>query len=149
MREHGAWADARLLDVLGRVDVPAALRECAHVRGSQETWLARIEQRPSTLAVWPELTVEQLAEVGPRIDAGWRDLIARLADDRLDVSVSYKSVAGDPFTTPLIEILTHVMLHGQYHRGKANAILSAAGSPVALDFIVWQRMTVNQRGGTT
>lgn len=139
LQRHGEWADRRLLEALRSVVSPEALRECAHVRGAQETWLARIEGRPATLPVWPELTVEELAHQGAGIDAGWRRFLADLDASRLGTAIAYRNSAGDSFATPLGEILLHVMLHGQYHRGKANAALRAAGTPVGLDYILWQR----------
>lgn len=53
--------------------------------------------------------------------------------------VSYRNVAGEPFATPLGDILLHVMLHAQYHRGKANAALRVAGRAAAVDYILWHR----------
>ncbi len=139
MRLHGEWADQRLLSRLQTVEAPVALRECAHIRGAQETWLSRIEQRSATLPVWPELTLGELASAGPQVDAAWRAFFADLREDRLAMRVSYQSLAGEPFTTPLSDILMHVMLHGQYHRGKANASLGVAGAAIGVDYILWQR----------
>ena len=139
LRHHGEWADRRLLDAVRSADAPLAVRELAHIRGTQELWLSRIEQRASTLPVWPDLSVEALALTGTTVDAAWRKFLAGLRDDALSRPIAYTSIAGDPFTTPLSEIVLHTMLHGQYHRGKANAALRAAGSaPVSADYILWQ-----------
>jgi hypothetical protein len=37
MQAHGEWADQRLMEVLQSTEAPIALRECAHIRGAQET----------------------------------------------------------------------------------------------------------------
>jgi uncharacterized damage-inducible protein DinB len=139
LRQHGEWADRRLIDAVRAAHAPLAVRELAHIRGAQELWLARIEQRAPILPVWPDTSVEELATIGVAVDTAWRRLFDTLTDDGLSRAVSYKSIAGDPFTTPLGEILLHTMLHGQYHRGKANAALGVAGgSPVSVDYILWQ-----------
>lgn len=67
------------------------------------------------------MTTHELARVGASIDDAWRALLAQLAEHDLAKPLTYRNLAGDPFTTPLGEIVTHVLLHGQYHRGKANA----------------------------
>lgn len=122
------------------VPVPEALRELAHVRGSQEVWLSRIEQRPAVVPVWPELSLDQLAAAGQAIDLGYRRLLDGLSAADLTRVVSYTNSAGQSFDTPLEEILLHVMLHAQYHRGKANVALRQAGLvPAGVDYILWRR----------
>jgi uncharacterized damage-inducible protein DinB len=139
---HGEWADARILAAAqcAAGDVTIVLRELAHVRGAQETWIARIEGRAAALPVWPTLTASELAEVGPALDARLRRLIAALTPPMLERDVAYTNSAGRTFSTPLGEILLQVLTHGPYHRGKANAALRAIGAePVSVDYIAWQR----------
>lgn len=139
LREHGEWADRRLLDAVRAASASTAVSELAHVRGAQELWLARIEQRSPTLAVWPELTVAELATVGGTLDAAWRARFSGLTEETLSQVIAYKNLAGEPYTTPLSEILLHTMLHGQYHRGKASVALRAAtGAAVSVDYMLWQ-----------
>lgn len=143
LRQHGEWADRRLLGVLigAGTPVPTVLRELAHVRGSQEVWLSRIEQRPVTLSVWPELSLDELAAVGTAVDLAWRRFLDGLSEGDLGRIVSYTNSAGEGFDTPLEEILVHVMLHAQYHRGKANVALRAANLlPAGVDYITWARI---------
>jgi uncharacterized damage-inducible protein DinB len=140
LRDHGEWADRRLLDAVRNADVPAAVRELSHVRAAQEIWLSRIEARTSTLPIWPELTLDELASVGETIDLAWRAKLRELTEMMLVQPVSYQNMAGAEFSPPLSEILMHVFLHGQYHRGKATAALRAAtGAAVSLDYILWFR----------
>lgn len=141
LQRHGAWADAALLGASRTqvTPVPEALRELAHVRGAQETWLARIEGRSPSLAIWPALGVAELASAGRRIDDALEHLVTSAGAADLARPVSYQASSG-AFTTELRDILLHLFLHGQYHRGKANAALRQAGAgPVAVDYIAWRR----------
>lgn len=143
LRRHGAWSDARMLAALKAAPSPpeGALRELAHVRGAQATWLARIAGAEPSLAIWPELSVSELEEVGEVLDASSRELHAGLSPRDLDAAVRYSNSRGEAFETPLVDVLVHVALHGQYHRGKANAGLRAAGAePAAVDYIAWIRL---------
>jgi uncharacterized damage-inducible protein DinB len=139
---HGEWADARLLASARAAtgDLGVVLRELAHIRGAQETWLSRIEGRPSTLPVWPTLTLDELAALAPDLDAAMRITLDRLTVADLSRVIAYTNSAGVAFETPVGEIIVHLLSHGQYHRGKANAALRAIGAEVmVVDYIVWQR----------
>lgn len=146
---HSAWADARLLDVASRIngDRTAVLRELAHIRGAQAIWLARLEGTAPLLPVWPTLTAEELAALGATLDAAWHRIIDALEPDALEQYVSYRNLAGAERRTKLGDILVHVFMHGQMHRGKANAALRTMGiDAVGVDYIawVWERETAPQ-----
>jgi uncharacterized damage-inducible protein DinB len=139
---HSGWADARLFDAAQRAtgDTAAVLRELAHIRGAQETWLSRIDGRAATLPVWPTMTLEELARTGAELDRLLRRLVTGLTPAMLEREVVYTTTTGRTFVTPLADILLQVLTHGQYHRGKANAALRAMGAEaVAVDYIAWQR----------
>ena len=142
LRAHGEWADRRLHGAVqsAPTDVSVALRELAHIRGAQDIWIARIEGRRPTLPVWPEWSALELERAAVQLDASMRALISRLTPETLGQTVAYATLAGVPFSTPLADILLHLLTHGQYHRGKANVALRSAGiEPVGVDFILWQR----------
>lgn len=146
LRAHGEWADARLASAV--CDIPddatgkaaEALRELAHVRGAQAIWLSRIEGRAATIPVWPAYSAVELAQVGAAIDERLRRLFATLTPESLEQEIAYTNLQGLPFRTALGEILLHLLVHGQYHRGKANMALRDAGAaPVGVDYIAWHR----------
>lgn len=139
---HLEWSDVLMLEALRAAGdrAPGAVREYAHVLGAEEVWLSRIERRPSRSAVWPSLTMEQIAELGERVRREYDILLQGLAPDALDEEIRYTNSAGQSFVTPMQDILLQVALHGQYHRGKINALLRAASlEPVPVDFISFAR----------
>jgi uncharacterized damage-inducible protein DinB len=140
--EHAAWADRLLLDAL-RAAAPApaqAIREYAHVLGAEETWLSRIEGRPPRAAIWPDIALDDAAALGERVRDGYARFLAELRVDGMGRVVSYVNSAGLAFRTPLDEILLHVALHGQYHRGKVNLLLrQSEQAPGPVDFITFVR----------
>jgi uncharacterized damage-inducible protein DinB len=55
-------------------------------------------------------------------------------------AITYRNSAGDEYTSTLEDILTHVSLHGAYHRGQIAASVRAAGdTPTATDYIAFAR----------
>ena len=148
--EHTFWADARLLEALtASADAGAtsgthrgaeALREHAHVLGAEETWLARIEGRPPEAPVWPEATLEAVRTLSEATERAFRAYLQDLTEDGLGTRVTYRNSAGDEFTNTVADILLHVALHGQYHRGKGNLLLRQGGSePAPVDYIAYVR----------
>ena len=138
---HLVWADRILLEALRAGPCPgAAVREYAHILGAEEIWLARMEQRPSRTTVWPEVPVEQLESLAGMVHDGYRSFLDRLDGAALTRVVAYTNSAGLSFENPVQDILLHVALHGQYHRGKVNLILRQAGQPPApTDYIAFVR----------
>ncbi|HEX7940100.1 MAG TPA: DinB family protein [Gemmatimonadaceae bacterium] len=138
--QHSAWADRLMLGGLQRMTAvpPDALREFAHVFGAQEVWLSRLEHRASALPVWPTISVTD--PIIGKVIAGFEQYLSRLDAAGLDVEVHYTNTAGKSFDTPVSDILLHVAMHGQYHRGKVNVHLRAAGlKPIPTDFITFVR----------
>lgn len=140
--EHAFWADARLLEALeaGGEAAPEALREHAHVLGAEETWLARIEGRAPSAAVWPEASLGEVRALAERTEAAYRRWLGTLTEEGLRSRVTYTNSAGQEFTSSVGDILLQVALHGQYHRGKVNLLLRQAGrAPAPVDYIAWVR----------
>jgi uncharacterized damage-inducible protein DinB len=139
--DHLGWADAELARAVGRPNAPPdAVREYAHIAGSEEVWLSRIEHRPPGAAIWPALNAADAASLTARSGAAYKALINRLNDATLDAPIKYTNSAGKTFATPLGDILLHVVMHAQYHRGKVNQMLRQGGAdPAPVDFISFVR----------
>ena len=142
LSRHAEWADTLLISALGAATPapPDALREYAHVVGATETWLSRIQRRPARVAIWPSLSLPELAAFAPTMHEGYAAYLGTLTDAGLEQPVTYVNSAGLRFTNTVVDILMHVALHGQYHRGKVNLLLRQAGAePALVDFIAFQR----------
>jgi uncharacterized damage-inducible protein DinB len=109
------------------------LRWLAHIIGAEFLWLDRIAGRPASLSVWPELSLEQCDESLDRLSP----LLLEPARNRdLSRAVGYTNSKGEPWTSSVEEILTHVIVHSAYHRGQIASDVRAAGhDPAYTDFI--------------
>lgn len=139
--DHLAWADLELAQALTSPGAPpAAVTEYAHIAGADEVWLSRIEGRPSKTKVWPELDAAAAASLAADTALGFKRVLDRATESLLDQPITYTNSAGQTFSTPLVDILTHVAMHAQYHRGKINLLLRQAQlSPAPADFISFAR----------
>ena len=136
-----AWADERILESLRQPDVPKrALDLYAHVLGAEHVWLASLEQRAPTVAVWPAMTVEQCAHLAGENRSAFRSYLDRLTSDDLGRSVHYRNSAGNAFDNAIEDILLHVAMHGCYHRGQVTLLVRDAGAePQPTDYIAFVR----------
>jgi uncharacterized damage-inducible protein DinB len=134
---YDAWANGASLASLRSGDPPAkALRWMAHLVGSGELWLARLRNEPPAMAVWPELDLEQCASGVAHLAGQWPRYLETLRDEDLEESVGYRNTRGEYWTSTVADILTHVTMHGSYHRAQiAAAVRESGGEPAYTDFI--------------
>ncbi len=140
--DHAAWADALVAGAIESQDTVAddTIELFAHVLGAEEVWLSRLEQRQSTLAVWPKLKRAELGATAAAVAQSYRSYLARLTPEDLVTEVAYKNSIGQAFRTPIGEILMHVAMHGSYHRGQVALRMRRDGAtPVPTDYIAFVR----------
>jgi uncharacterized damage-inducible protein DinB len=136
--DYDGWANGEVLRHLQRESSPPAscVRWLAHVLGAQALWLARLEGRESALGVWPTLTLDELETRMAEQRTRWIAYLERLSPADLARSVAYTNTKGQPWSSRVEDVLTHVVLHGAYHRGQvASALREANLSPPYTDYI--------------
>jgi uncharacterized damage-inducible protein DinB len=110
-----------------------ARKVLAHTIGTQWLWYARMRGTESKMAIWPDLSPAQCVAESRLLLVAWREL---LSSDDLSRTVHYKNTKGEPWTSTAGEILTHVAMHGAYHRGQIATLLRDSGNEPALtDYI--------------
>lgn len=140
--EHLAWADARVLESLRAAHnvLKRDLDLYAHILGSEHVWLSRISGTAPKFAVWPSLTLDECERLAAENAAAYQKLASDLTPETRERPITYRNSAGDEFTSTLEDILTHVSLHGAYHRGQIAASIRAAGNtPSPTDYIAFAR----------
>ena len=153
--DYTAWASARLLDAVA--PLPAAELErdfgtadktvigtLAHTYGGDRVWLARVRgDAPQGLPGAEIHDLPRLRDAWLRIGADWKDWAAPLKDEDFLQPISYRDLKGNPWTTPLWQVVLHVVNHGTHHRGQAAGFLRALGhTPPPLDLIAYYRSIV-------
>ena len=143
--DHAAWADDKVLAVLraenAATDHPDAMRLVAHLLAAERVWLLRLRGEDSSRAeIWPDMPLREMEVLSQQNRSGYDQYLPDLSDDAFQQVVVYRNSAGKAFRTPAIDILTHVALHGSYHRGQvARVIRQGGGQPVNTDYIAYVR----------
>ena len=140
--DHLKWADAAVLKALRTSPRSGerALQIYAHVLGAEAVWLARIAGRPTDVAVWPSLGLDDAAALASRNASDLDRVLANLAHGDLHRDIVYRNSAGQAFSSTLEDILLHVALHGAYHRGQvAMLVRDNQCEPAPTDYIAFIR----------
>ncbi|MEL7167711.1 MAG: DinB family protein [Bacteroidota bacterium] len=133
-------ANQRLLDVLCEAEVGDAPRLVfAHLVTAKQVWHARLSAAPWTSPIWPDLDWDACAGLIAANRADFAVYFSELGED-LNGSVAYHNSQGQRFETSRRDILTHLLLHGSYHRGQLARTLREAGLDAPnTDFITFVR----------
>jgi uncharacterized damage-inducible protein DinB len=135
---YDGWANHEVLAGLhtAAAPMPRAQQLMAHIFAAERLWTARLEQKPQTLPVWPELTLEECDRQAAELPPLWKDYLAGNSEGDLAGSVSYRNSKGEPWSSRKDDILMHLITHSAYHRGQVALTIRAAGStPAYTDFI--------------
>lgn len=145
MMEHLYWANHRILSTLESLYglEEGITRLFHHMIYAERVWLTRLEGKDSShLPIWAEGNISDLQELILENEQDYRRYISLLKEEQLNDLIAYKNQSGTPFRTSIRDILVHVALHGQYHRGQINrALRSESHEPVNVDFITYVRIT--------
>ena len=132
------WANTQVLRALVplEADVPAGVAWMAHIMAAKRLWYARVTLSTPPFGVNPDLTLAAVDQQLREAREEWARYLDDLTDDDLDRDVRYANLKGEPFHSTLGEIVTHLALHGQHHRGQCLAAIRQAGvTPPAIDYI--------------
>lgn len=133
---HDRWASAKLFQLAlnSKVDKVGVL--VSHILCAQHIWLFRIERAE------PEMNAFDIIE-----SSQWLGLLGRhldrmhaLASADLQRGVTYSNSRGDQYENTLGDILWHLSLHSQYHRGQIAQLLKSEGFDIpGTDYIFYKR----------
>jgi uncharacterized damage-inducible protein DinB len=123
-------------DTVGRETVG----RMAHILSAEKLWLERVLKQPQSMPVWPSSTIDDCTVLADEMSVAWQHFLTRLgnqfAPGSLDDKVEYRNSKGEPWSSRVEDILTHVLFHSAYHRGQIALQMRAAGTePAYTDFI--------------
>lgn len=137
------WGNRRALGALRDSDAPPerAVRLFCHILAARQVWMARLTGTYSAhLAIWPTFTLDECADLLEESRRTYRDYLRALELDRLEERIAYHNSKGMAFENSIAEILTHVAMHGTYHRGQIAQLLAMEDdTPPVTDFIQFLR----------
>lgn len=138
LRKYDLWANREIAASLKKLPSPPArcTQLLAHIIGAEYVWLARLTKSTPPVAVWPELTLAECDQHVQQLGNLWTDFFSKRLPAGLEDSITYKNSKGEPWSSRVQDVLTHVFVHSAYHRGQIATEMRRAGhTPAYTDFI--------------
>jgi len=146
MFAYDSWANRECLAAMRAtpsVSAGASLNtigRMAHILSAQKLWLERILRQRQSMPVWPSATIEDCRALADEMSSAWQHYLTQLAEQlppgSLDSKVEYRNSKGEPWSSRVEDILTHVLFHSAYHRGQIALQMRSSGlEPAYTDFI--------------
>jgi uncharacterized damage-inducible protein DinB len=142
MFAYDHWANRESLAAMKDAGSVAAdtVGRMAHILSAEKLWLERIQKQPQSMPVWPSSTAADCTALADEISSAWRNYLMQLATQlppgSLDDKVEYRNSKGEPWSSRVDDILTHVFFHSAYHRGQIALQMRSSGiEPAYTDFI--------------
>ena len=124
MYEHLNWANQRILQTVKNMEDENqdVNRLFSHILFAEKVWITRLRGlNSSRLPLWSEVDIKVCAELVMQNEESITTFLTNLSSTDLDKLISYTNSKGKEFKNSVRDILTHVALHGQYHRGQINS----------------------------
>lgn len=135
---YDEWANREVLAAIraaGAVN-ERSLQLMAHILAAERVWLERLKQVPQSVHVWPKPDMAQCEAEAAELGGLWLEFLDLITAGDVSQSVSYKNSKGEEWTSTIVDILTHVVMHSAYHRGQIASHMRASGqTPAYTDFI--------------
>jgi uncharacterized damage-inducible protein DinB len=113
-----------------------SLQLMSHIFAAERVWLDRLKQQPQSVPVWPEPDLAQCEALGAELGGLWLEFLDLITAGDVSQSISYKNSKGEEWTSTIVDVLTHVVMHSAYHRGQIATHMRAGGqTPAYTDFI--------------
>jgi uncharacterized damage-inducible protein DinB len=134
---YNEWANHEVLSSISRHGPDErSLKLLGHIISAEILWLERLKQQPQSMRVWPAIDLGECETKSREIASAWREYLAPLTESDLSHEVRYTNSKGEPWTSNVLDILTHVIIHSAYHRGQIASHMRASGlTPAYTDFI--------------
>lgn len=136
---HEYWANMKLHDMLISLDtIPEkATLLFNHIIAAQDNWMSRIKGLAPNLEIWWD----------NKLPGEWKSLLIqhheewiKLAESDVDSVVTYRNSRGQEFSNSIREIILHLCMHGQYHRGQIITLTRGlVETPPSTDYIAFLR----------
>jgi uncharacterized damage-inducible protein DinB len=139
---YDEWALSRSLGSLENIENKPARALLSHILLAEKIWLVRLQgEDSSAIPTFEEFSLTECAEMADELHKKYFEFLDSLTEEDLNSKIIYKNTSGVEFQTSVKDILTHVGLHGVYHRGQiALLVRENGGTAVNTDFITFTRL---------
>ena len=135
---YDAWANQEVLKAIrsSAAGRERALELMSHILAAERVWLERLKHEPQSVPVWPKPNLEQCEAEAFELRRLWSEYLELVTAGDVTQSISYKNSKGEQWTSAIVDVLLHVVMHSSYHRGQIATHMRANGeTPAYTDYI--------------
>lgn len=134
---YNAWANGEVLETIRKNgELERAVQLMSHIVAAERVWLERLKQQPQSVAVWPKPDLDQCRANAADLARLWHDYLDLITAGDVSLEISYKNSKGELWSSTIIDVLTHVIMHSAYHRGQIASHMRENGqTPPYTDYI--------------
>ena len=135
---YDAWANQETLAAIraAKGENTRSLQLIAHILAAERVWLERLRQVPQSVPVWPEPDLAKCETEAAKLTQEWHEYLELVTAGDISQTISYRNTKGESWTSAIVDVLTHVVMHSAYHRGQiASHMRSIGQTPAYTDFI--------------
>lgn len=145
---YNAWANQAVLAAIRAAagENTRSLQLMSHILAAERVWLERLRQVPQSVPVWPKPDLARCEAEAGDLQQKWHGYLDLVTAGDVSQTIWYKNTKGESWTSAIVDILTHVVMHSAYHRGQIATHMRENGqTPAYTDFIhaVRQGLVVN------
>lgn len=150
--DYTAWASRRLVTAAAELSEEELQRDfgtadksvlgtLVHVYRADKIWLTRMHHTADQIVFTDaDFQLAVLRDDWPEVYSGWRHFVAGLNDTQILESISYHDMKGNAWSSPIYQVVLHLVNHGTHHRGQVAGFLRTMGhKPPVLDLIAYYR----------
>jgi uncharacterized damage-inducible protein DinB len=138
MFDYDSWANRQCVSAMQAAQRVSSttVGRMAHILSAEKLWFERLRHESQSLPVWPAASIQECMELADEMDNRWRNYLTPLSAEAFEEKIEYRNSKGEPWSSRVQDVLTHVLMHSAYHRGQIALEMRAAGlEPASTDFI--------------
>ena len=135
---YNFWANQEVINAIASAggQDKRSLQLMSHIFAAERLWLERLKQQPQSTPVWPEFELKACQGQLDELNKLWSEHLELITAGDVAQAVSYKNSKGESWTSSIVDVLTHVVMHSAYHRGQIASHMRERGqTPAYTDFI--------------
>jgi uncharacterized damage-inducible protein DinB len=138
---HLGWSNSRTLPIVSADGVSTEITaRFMHLLAAEHVWSCRLRGATPTVPLWAPFDPDLAARLMAANHAEFAALLASADNAALAREIFYTNSAGQSFRSRIDDILLHVAMHGQWHRGQIAMLVRQSGKePVPGDYIAFVR----------
>ncbi len=135
---YNLWANQETLKAIRAAEGEnrRSIQLMSHILAAERVWLERLKQQPQSVPVWPEPDLAKCEAESSVLGKLWFQFLDLITAGDVAQTISYKNSKGELWTSTIVDVLAHVVMHSAYHRGQIASHMRASGqTPAYTDFI--------------